>query len=280
MADLSDKLGEPIELMNFSNHVVGMTLSNSQPAKLVIADYFNPEFRIHKIVGAPERPKLQVEIVIGNSPKTSFDGGHYVRLFSEEGARAQVAQVSNGGNMLLYLANGSRYIGALDLEKEELLPSLGPITGDRGEYFLQLRNGLIATVEDNSTPVVRTYEVVGTSLKPLDEFHTGAKFTSGLAQDQDNSLLYLIAPQGSYPQATEGIVGVHRIPLDYNGELGEVASLDERFVGKIPKDARGLAAIKKGSEVQGYLISTYGFNRMSADMGEPSKLVYIPKLKE
>jgi hypothetical protein len=178
--------------------------------------------------------------------------------------------------MLLYLSNGSRHLGQLDLETGEVLPPLQGIKGERAEYFLQLRNGLIATVEGYKDCTMRLYEIVGNKLKLIDEKDLKRDFVYGLCQDSNDTLMFLTPEQGTYPEATNFEPGVERVTLGLN-DLRKVRG-DYRFDGKMPKDARGLAPIFNGFEdkIEGYLVSTYGFNRMRADMGEPSKIFYIP----
>ncbi len=280
MSELSDYvLGEPSLAAQLSNHVVGLTASNSEPQLVVVADYFNPEFRIHEV--DPKSPSaLKVSKVIGNSPKATFDGGKYARLWDLQGARAQVGQVSNDGTTLLYLENGGRHIGRLDLssDTEIILPAVGPIRNERAEYFLQLRDGLIATIENYQDAMLRTYEVQGNQLYLVDETSLGMSFVYGLCQDNSDELMFVVPEKGTYPADSNGKPGVYRITV-LNGIFQGQAEIDQRFQGKMPKDVRGLAAVLDKGEVKGFMASTYGFDRMRTDMGDPSKLYFIPAAK-
>jgi len=272
MKELSDKLNAE-ELATFSAPVVGMTRSNYPSQEIVIANYFDPGFAIYGVVDEG----LKLQQFIGNNHRVTFDGGKEVKLFDNDGSRAQVAQLANDGKTLLYLAGGGRFLGALDLDSGKVLPKIGPIAGERGEYFLQLRDNTIATIEGFQNAVVRSYEIRDNSLNQIDELNTSNSFVYGLAQDNDNQLIYLIPEQGTYPFASYNQPGVYRIDME-KSMFGR-KRLDSSFAGKMPKDARGLAPFFKDGKLDGYFVSTYGFNRMKVNGGDPSKLFYIRKLK-
>jgi hypothetical protein len=276
------KLGKPQEILTFSNHIVGATTSHASQQTLVVANYAWQEFWGYGIEPREGTLNTNLEWAVGNSPKATFDGGIYAPLWNEVGARAQVGQVDNLEQRLLYLKNGGSEIGVarfadpLTTNKNTLTPepSLTGIQGEKIDYFIIMRNGNLATIEDFNNPTLRVYSNEGDQLNLIGE-QSLAFLTYGLSQPSDNELMVVVPTQGTYPLNTKGEPGVYRVPLinDAPGTLQRDTDFDKI---ELPADIRGLGPVFDDESLAGYVTTTYGFTRERKDMGNPSKLFYIP----
>lgn len=283
MTELTDRLGEPTEVTPFVDCLVGATTTLFEPQKLVVASYGMAEFWIYNINFSPNNsiPELNVETIIGNSPKVTWlDGGKHAWMWEEKQPRAQVAQLVNDGKSLFYMANGQRSVGRLELNPEKVMPELKEIKSERGEYFLQLRDGRIAVIEQYDDCILRIYDIIDENeLKLSAEKQLSGSLFYGLCQDNNDELMMIVPEQGSYPLASTTEPGMYRVSLT-DQSIGELRR-DERFDQiSMPTDVRGLAPGLSNSEVQGFFMTTYGYNRNRIDGGEPSEIFYVPLVKE
>ncbi len=285
------KLSEPEKILTFhGDAVTGIITSHTKPSMLTVARYNGAEFWVYdvKIDSDKDVPTLEKRLIVSNSPLANWRGEAIsAQLWNEHQPRAQVAQVSNDGKELLYLNNGGRSIGRIQLPfvdiKPEVKPALAGIVGDRAEYFLQLRDGTLAVIENYDDCVLRLYRPMGNNLDFMGGsggIKLGGSLFYGLAQDNDDEIMMLVPKKGNYPLESNKEPGVYRLGLR-GSVLSDTLQKDPLFDAiTLPADLRGLAPVFSEGALHGYLMSTYRAARDSLNGGEPSELFYTKVLKE
>ena len=276
------KLGKPQELLTFSNHIVGATTNHASPQTLVVANYGWQEFWGYSIQPKGNSLDVNLDWVVGNSPKATFDGGNYAHLWDEVGARAQVGQIDNLERKIYHLKNGNSEIGVasfdnpLTTKRNALMPepSIKGIQGEKMEYFIVMMDGKIATIEDFNSPTLRIYSNEESQLNLIGE-QSLASLSYGLCQPSDDELMVVVPTQGTYPLESDGEPGIYRVPL--KNDAPAIPQRDTAFdeIG-LPDDIRGFGPVFDDDGLAGYVATTYGFTRKMENMGNPSKLFYIP----
>jgi hypothetical protein len=269
--------------------ITGITASNTEQQMLTVARYNGAEFWVYdvKVESGKDVPTLEKHLIVSNSPLASWRGEAVsAQLWNDHQPRAQVAQIEDDRNVLYYLANGQRSIGRVQFEdgKARVLTAVGPIIGERCEYFLKLvgsHRHVIATIENYQDCFLRTYSWDDDGSRFLqEERQLGGSLFYGLAQDNEDELMMLVPKKGNYPLESNKESGVYRVSLGKNWSMGEPQKDPHFDAITLPEDLRGLAPVFSEGKLHGYLMSTYRATRDSLNGGEPSELFYTRVLKE
>ncbi len=287
------KFGEPLFARSAGGHFVGVkTTEVDGKLKLVAADYFTPGFGVATVSYDSETglvfPDDGESVFLADEKSAAFDGARHVGLWGSTSTdhthrRAQAGQLSEDGSKLFYIQNGAQAIGQYDFSSGRVLSPLRKSLGERIEDFLFLKNGLLATIEIDAGAdswALRTYSVDGDKMEQQGQRSIGSTFMYGLCELGDR--LLMVAPWAkTHPGEARmpGGPGVYATSVDDStGVVGKVEK-DERFSG-IPGDARSIAKLSLDGELNGMLVSTFGYNRGKPMSGESTNVYVLPTLKE
>jgi len=193
-----------------------------------------------------------LEILLRNAPTGS------VHRYN----RAQVAQTTEEG-ILLYLQNGDHSIGAINPMTGNKNFFSNP-SGKRIEYFTLLPDEDILAIENYEDCELVRYKVDTSTSKLVEKQRRSITEIAGRAAD----FMYGLCPiaKGVFMSGDKrsNLKGIHIIDNIDNLSAASMRKVSDTW-------GNGIALLN-----QALLVSQYTFNRNEANLGGPSKILYVP----